>query len=149
MGKRESKWKRLLLHAGVPLAIIFVWFGLSGVGGPYFGKIDEVSSNDLASFLPKNAESTKVNDQLSKFQDSKSIPAIVVLEDDAKLSNEKREERIELWGVIFLKSIPKIFPGPPRRRSARRNRAARRTRRWPRGGRRGGRATARGCPGPR
>lgn len=100
MGKRESKWKRLLLHAGVPLAIIFVWFGLSGVGGPYFGKIDEVSSNDLASFLPKNAESTKVNDQLSKFQDSKSIPAIVVLEDGAKLSNEKRDKLTTLQSDI-------------------------------------------------
>jgi RND superfamily putative drug exporter len=76
----------------MPLLIIAVWLGFSAVGGPYFGKIDEVSSNDLATFLPKNAESTKVNDELGKFQTSKTIPAIVVFADDSELTDAKQAE---------------------------------------------------------
>ncbi len=106
MSKLQNTWQRWIVRAGLPLLVIFIWFGLSGVGGPYFGKIEEVSSNDLASFLPKSAESTKVNDQLAKFQNSQSIPAIVVFENDAKLSTEKRDKLKTLQADIQKSGVP-------------------------------------------
>lgn len=74
------------------LGLIFAWLGFAGVGGPYFGRIDEVSSNDLATFLPESAESTKVKEQLEKFQDSNTIPAIVVFESGDKLTKAQKSE---------------------------------------------------------
>lgn len=81
--KRLPKWTRITL----PSLIIVFWLVLAGVGGPYFGKISEVSSTDLATFLPKSAESTKVNEELKKFRSNENIPLIVVFDKaDAVLS---------------------------------------------------------------
>lgn len=79
--KRPSIWLRLI----VPLILVVAWLGVTGIGGPYFGKISDVSSNDLTTFLPESAEATKVNSQLEKFRGSSAIPAIIVLKDDQKL----------------------------------------------------------------
>lgn len=81
--RNPSAWLRI----GLPVAIVLVWLAGMGIGGPYFGRIDEVSSNDLASFLPESAEATKVNEQLEKFRDSKAIPAIIVFESGRELTS--------------------------------------------------------------
>ena len=79
------KWVRVL----IPGAIILVWLALGGIGGPYFGKISQVATNDQSSFLPANAESTKVSNELKKFQTQKSIPAIIVFtKNDQKLPDD-------------------------------------------------------------
>ncbi len=83
-----SKWLRILL----PVALILVWIGAAGVGGPYFGKIDEVSSNDLSTFLPKNAESTTVKKELEKFQTSGTLPIIVVFESGNTLTSKQNDQ---------------------------------------------------------
>lgn len=70
------KWLRIVL----PIVLIGVWFAAGAVGGPYFGKIEEVADNGFVGFLPESAESTKVNDKLGAFQDSENLPAIVVFE---------------------------------------------------------------------
>lgn len=77
----------------MPIVIIGVWLTSAGIGGPYFGRIDEVSSNDPATFLPKSAEATAVNDQLEKFRDSSSVPAVVVLE--SKTAIDQQQPAIE------------------------------------------------------
>ncbi len=83
--KAVPKWLRIL----VPSIIILIWLTLGSIGGPYFGKISEVASNDQATFLPQSAESTKVNAELKKFQDSSTIPAVIVFHDNnATLSTE-------------------------------------------------------------
>lgn len=69
-------WLRIIIST----ALITIWFGLGAVGGPYFGRIEEVSSIDLTSFLPKSAEATKVSVELEKFRSDKTFPAIVVFE---------------------------------------------------------------------
>jgi RND superfamily putative drug exporter len=81
------KWLRVLL----PAVLIIVWFAVAGIGGPYFGKIGEVSKLDLAAFLPKSAEATKVNNQLEKYRDKATTPAIIVFEsrDNQPLSDEQ------------------------------------------------------------
>jgi RND superfamily putative drug exporter len=80
MGIKQSntvpKWVRIV----VPSIIILLWVALGSIGGPYFGKISEVASNDQATFLPKNAESTKVTKELKKFQDSSTVPAVIVFD---------------------------------------------------------------------
>ena len=63
----NKKSVSLLRRLAVPIVVIAAWFALGGIGGPYFGKIDEVSSNDLSNFLPSSAESTVVKDELAKF----------------------------------------------------------------------------------
>lgn len=67
-------WLRILL----PTVLIVAWLAIAGVGGPTFGKISSVSTNDQAGFLPASADSTAVNQWQTKFYDSTSIPAVVV-----------------------------------------------------------------------
>ena len=90
--KTTSKKQRTIpkyLRILVPLILIGVWFALGGIGGPYFGKIGDVASNDQSTFLPASAESTQVSQELKKFQDETSIPAIIVFSDNEQnLSNE-------------------------------------------------------------
>ncbi len=75
-----KKWLRILL----PGVIIIAWLALAGIGGPYFGKISDVASTDLTTFLPNSAEATKVNRELEKFRDDKTIPVIVVYSHDGQ-----------------------------------------------------------------
>ncbi|MBN1632216.1 MAG: MMPL family transporter [Thermoleophilia bacterium] len=72
----KRRWSRPL--AGV--LMIIVWLAVAGVGGPYFGRIGEVSTNEQASYLPSSAESTQVQRRLSEFFGDDSIPAVVVAE---------------------------------------------------------------------
>ncbi|MFE4052059.1 MMPL family transporter [Streptomyces sp. YIM B13518] len=62
----------------VPLALLIVWLGVGGTLGPYAGKLGEVATNDQASFLPQSAESTRVLDAQKAFDQSETVPAIVV-----------------------------------------------------------------------
>ncbi len=71
-----ARWLRIVL----PAVVILIWFAAAGVGGPTFGKLASVSSNDQAAFLPASAESTRVQDLQKNFTDSKAIPAIVVIQ---------------------------------------------------------------------
>ncbi|WP_426519633.1 MMPL family transporter [Diaminobutyricibacter sp. McL0618] len=76
-----GRWLRILL----PTAVILVWFAAASFGGPTFGKLSSVSSNDQASFLPASAESTEVRDWQQKFTDSNAIPAIVLIESGSEI----------------------------------------------------------------
>lgn len=81
-----------MFRVAAPVVIVLLWLGLAGIGGPYFGRISEVSSNDLSTFLPKSAESTKVNNELSKFLPSDTIPAIVVFESASELTGAQQQQ---------------------------------------------------------
>jgi RND superfamily putative drug exporter len=72
---QPKRWLRFTL----PAVLIIVWLAVAGLGGPTFGKISDVSTNDQAAFLPASAESTAVQAWQSKFVDSTSIPAVVVV----------------------------------------------------------------------
>lgn len=80
----------------LPSILIVTWLALAGVGGPYFGKIGEVSSNDLADFLPERAESTKVDQELRKFQESSTVPLIAALYSGDRLTAAERQVGAEL-----------------------------------------------------
>ncbi|MFC0582989.1 MMPL family transporter [Micrococcoides hystricis] len=70
-----------LLRILLPLLLIGVWLAGAGFGGPTFGKISSVSSNEQATFLPADAESTRAIDWQEKFSEEDVIPAVVVITD--------------------------------------------------------------------
>ncbi|WP_343318314.1 MMPL family transporter [Arthrobacter sp. TMP15] len=80
-----KRWLRLTL----PPILIIVWLLVAGLGGPTFGKISEVSTNDQASFLPASAESTAAREWQLKFVDSNAIPAVVLLTSTEALTSEQ------------------------------------------------------------
>lgn len=73
-GSRVPRWLRVTL----PAVLILVWLVGAAIGGPYFGRVDEVSSNDRTAYLPATAEATEVQERLSGFTDGDAVPAIVV-----------------------------------------------------------------------
>ena len=83
-GVRVPTWLRVLL----PVVLIGVWLAGAAIGGPYFGRVDEVSSNDRTSYLPATAEATEVQERLSDFTEGDAIPAVIVWAADADLSED-------------------------------------------------------------
>jgi RND superfamily putative drug exporter len=77
-----TRWLRI----GLPIVLILVWLALASFGGPTFGKLSSVTSNDQASFLPASAESTTVNEWQTKFTASSRVPAVIVVESSTTLS---------------------------------------------------------------
>ncbi len=107
--KRGARVLRVL----IPALIILVWFALAGIGGPYFGKVDEVSSNDQTSYLPSSADATKVQAKLADFRETDDIPAVVVFVGEGSLT-EAEQQQIQ-QSVEQLAEIPGVVDGvsPP------------------------------------
>ncbi|MFD7312326.1 MMPL family transporter [Promicromonospora sp. NPDC059942] len=82
---RVPRWLRVTL----PAVLILVWLVGASVGGPYFGRIDEVSSNDRTAYLPETAEATEVQERLSGFTEGDAIPALVVFVSPDELTDDQ------------------------------------------------------------
>lgn len=80
----RSTWLRVLL----PVVVVLIWLVGAAVGGPTFGRLEEVSSNDQASFLPASAESTEAGELQQQFSDSGAIPAVIVAESETAIPQE-------------------------------------------------------------
>ncbi|MDQ1136133.1 RND superfamily putative drug exporter [Microbacterium sp. SORGH_AS 1204] len=82
-----SRW----LRVGIPSLLVLLWVVGGSIGGPFFGKVDEVATNDQSSFLPQSADATRVSERLPDFAGSDTIPAIVVAAtaDGSALSDEQ------------------------------------------------------------
>lgn len=78
---RVPRWLRIL----VPALLILAWLAGAAVGGPYFGRVEEVSSNDATAYLPESADATRVQEALGDFSDSNAIPAVVVIAGEERL----------------------------------------------------------------
>ena len=85
---RPSRWLRI----GIPALLVLVWVGVGSVGGPYFGKVDEVASNDQSSFLPESADATRVAERLPDFLGDEAIPAVLVVTGDGELTDDQLAE---------------------------------------------------------
>ncbi|MDF2561100.1 MAG: hypothetical protein K0R99_2546 [Microbacterium sp.] len=79
---RRHSWARVF----IPVALILVWLVGASLGGPLFGKVDEVSSNEQTTYLPESAQATEVQQLLGEFNDSDSIPAIAVFTSEDELT---------------------------------------------------------------
>ncbi|CAB4775040.1 MAG: MMPL family transporter [Actinobacteria bacterium] len=66
----------------IALIVVIVWFAITGVFGPLFGKLSSVQENNNSSFLPKGAEATKASDEIAKFsgKDSFNFPTLILFE---------------------------------------------------------------------
>ncbi|WP_051192039.1 MMPL family transporter [Microbacterium luticocti] len=84
-GAGPSRWLRI----GIPVLLMLVWLAGGAVGGPYFGKVSEVSTNDNSAYLPDSAASTAVQKRLADFTGSDSIPAVVVVTGDGALTDDQ------------------------------------------------------------
>ena len=103
--KDGRRWLRQLL----PLVLVGVWLAATGVGGPYFGRIGEVSSNDQTTYLPGSADATQVQALLSEFSGSGALPAIIVFESQESLTNEQRAQLAE--GLAAVAELPGVNDG--------------------------------------
>jgi len=86
---RVSRWLRI----GIPSLLVLVWLVGGSVGGPFFGKVDEVATNDQSSFLPQSADATRVSERLTDFTGGETIPALIVAatDDGSTLSDAQTE----------------------------------------------------------
>ena len=87
-----KRWLRLTL----PAVLIAIWLALAAMGGPTFGKISDVSSNDQASFLPASAESTLVREWQMRFVDTSTVPAVVLLTSPTPLTGAQLAQLAQL-----------------------------------------------------
>ncbi len=69
----------------IATAVLLLWLLVAGVGGPLVGQLSSVQNNDQASFLPEDAESTRVSARLGDFGADSTLPLIVVVEDEGGL----------------------------------------------------------------
>ena len=67
------------------LLVVIVWFGITGVFGPLFGKLSSVQENNNSSFLPKGAEATKAQDAIAAFTSGETFnfPTLILFEGKA------------------------------------------------------------------
>ncbi|SCX43030.1 putative drug exporter of the RND superfamily [Klenkia marina] len=93
----------------LPAVLLIAWLALSGVAGPYSGKLSEVQSNDQSEFLPGSAESQRVAELSAGFSDSDAFPAFLLVESDSALT----PDQLARFGE-FAQSVPGIEIAPGR-----------------------------------
>ncbi len=76
----------------IPSALVLVWLVAAGIGGPYFGRIDEVSNNDQTAYLPSSADATTVQQRLTDFLGDDTVPAIVIFVADSELDDGQLDD---------------------------------------------------------
>ncbi|WP_308291575.1 MMPL family transporter [Microbacterium sp. G2-8] len=86
--ERRARWPRVLL----PALLILVWLVGASFGGPLFGKVSEVSSNDQTTYLPESSDATVVQEAQSDFASSDAIPAVVVFSSEDELTDDDISE---------------------------------------------------------
>jgi RND superfamily putative drug exporter len=102
------------LRIGIPVLLVLIWVAGGSIGGPYFGKVDEVSTNDQSSFLPQSAEATQVQNRLTDFTGGDTIPAVVVVEGETALSDDQLARVADVAdSVAELDGVGEISPPIP------------------------------------
>ncbi|MCM3697263.1 MMPL family transporter [Microbacterium oleivorans] len=105
-----SRWLRIAL----PLVLVVIWLAGGSIGGPYFGKVEEVSTNDQSSFLPQSAESTQVQERLDDFLGGDAIPALVVFEGTGKIDAADLDEVQAVADEVgALEGVLEVSPAIP------------------------------------
>jgi len=100
----RSRW----LVRVIALLVVLVWFGVSGVGGPLVGRLSEVQKNDNASFLPAQAESTEVMNEVARFSESEALPFIVVMEGKGAVTPQQQQAAGDFVSQLPGLRLPKL-----------------------------------------
>lgn len=110
MSSTPSRWLRI----GIPSLLVLIWLVGGSIGGPTFGRVDEVATNEQSSFLPASAEATQVQERLADFTGGDTIPAVVVISADGKLTDEQQSRIAEVVASIGdIDGIGEISPPIP------------------------------------
>jgi RND superfamily putative drug exporter len=78
-GGRRGKW-----------LVLASWLILAMALGPLAGKLTEVTDSSANAFLPRSAESARVNTELHKFRTDDLMPAVAVYTTDGPLTDAAR-----------------------------------------------------------
>lgn len=102
------------LRIGLPAVLVLVWLVGGSVCGPYFGRVDEVATNDQSSFLPASADATQVNERLTDFTGGDEIPAVVVASASEPLDQTQLAALAELAPAIgAVAGVGEVSPPIP------------------------------------
>ena len=79
MSKSTTKHRK---PYAIAMLVVIIWFLITGIFGPLFGKLTSVQENNNSSFLPKGAEATKASEVIQTFsgKDSYNFPTLVLFE---------------------------------------------------------------------
>ena len=102
-----------VLRALLPAFLVLVWFAVAGVGGPYFGRIGEVSSNDPTAYLPTSAQATQVQARLPEFLGKDTIPAVVLVTAGSPLTAAERAQLDQVPAALAGIAGVSGRPSPP------------------------------------
>ncbi len=100
LGLLKKVTARRWLRIALPVFFILVWLALASFGGPTFGKLSGVISNNQASFLPASAESTEVLNIQKRFYSSDTVPAVAVIVSKAELTSQQLGKLASLKGAL-------------------------------------------------
>ncbi len=95
----------------IPVLLLLAWLIIGGALGPYAGKLSQVATNDQSTFLPQNAESTRVLRAQADFQPDRTVPAIVVwTAHDGRVAASQRVAAARslqsLRGTPYVEGVP-------------------------------------------
>ena len=96
------------VRVALPALLVVLWTLWTAWGGQTFGDLSSVTSNDQATFLPADAESTRASELQQEFGENDAAPATVIASregvelDDADLSAAQRaaDSLAEVEGVV-------------------------------------------------
>ncbi|GAA2079434.1 MMPL family transporter [Aeromicrobium tamlense] len=83
MNRQVAGW---ITHRWVKWVVLALMLVILGGLGSFGAKLTSVQDNDIASWLPEEAESTQVIEKAGSFYDENTAPAIVLLTSDAPLT---------------------------------------------------------------
>ncbi|MBV9921592.1 MAG: MMPL family transporter, partial [Pseudonocardia sp.] len=84
--------RRIPSAAKVVGLLALAWLLFGGAGGQFQGKLSGVQKNDNAAYLPKSAESTKVDKESQRFSTIQTIPGFVVYQRSGGLTAADRSK---------------------------------------------------------
>ncbi|MBO4208949.1 MMPL family transporter [Micromonospora echinofusca] len=96
----------------IAVAVVLGWLVVSGVAGPFAGRLGEVATNDNAAFLPTDAEATRAQDLAGGFVDRQTTPALVVYERTSGITDADRQ-RATADTARFAQVPGVVSPLPP------------------------------------
>lgn len=99
------------LRVAIPAVLVLIWLTAAAIGGPYFGRVSEVASNDQTTYLPESADATQVQALLGEFSDSNAIPAIVVFTAEEPLTETQAASLEDALGqATTIEGVTEVSP---------------------------------------
>ena len=94
---------RTRVLSGTIALLLIAWVAVGYFGGLAQGRLSQVTTNDQASFLPINAESTRAAEEAQAFVEDEVLPGLVVVRGDGQVTPEQLEQvqalAVELPGI--------------------------------------------------